>query len=175
MLGYGNGGMTMFRGQSLRDGKWKYGYFVLSENDNGVSAFIVEGANWEEDEYGNHDLLEESIAEVDMKSVGQSVGLYDKDNCKIYEGDIMEFKDADGSILHLVALIEATRREIIVPEEEDFSSYHVVFNNKDTSRLPCVDSKGVSDVEKMKIVGNVYDKKRGDKNALSKVQGYVYI
>ena len=96
----------LFRGKRVDNGEWVYGYLVADTADcslkkigkcscehNGTDAAIY---------YWNDDLHEYDSANVIYKTVGEYVGMTDKNGTKIFEGDIVQhtsFPDEPAGIV----------------------------------------------------------------------------
>jgi len=128
-----------FRGKRI-DGKgWVYGYLVENENDI-YRAFIVTSARWDIDENGCTDLLETELYEVIPETIGQYTGLHDKNDKKIYEGDISKVKGFNYP-QKVVFEDKSCCFSIISSESDDV--YYGIYEDK--GKRPC------------EIIGNIYD------------------
>ena len=75
-----------FRGKSIGDGKWVYGFFLHVIHKNGLGEGV---------DYNRHQIYEQSSRitwDVSPESVGQFTGLVDKNNLPIFEGDLVDLE-----------------------------------------------------------------------------------
>lgn len=78
-------GKIKYNGEHLFEGDWIYGSYIKKINGDFIHYI-------EEDEYGN--IIRELDVEIISETLGEFIGIEDKNNKRIYEGDII--KDIDG-------------------------------------------------------------------------------
>jgi len=118
----------LFRGKSTKNNKWAYGYYVY---DGILKEHLI---LWNEDnEYADRGEY------IDPKTLGQYTGLKDKNENKIFEGDILSYSDIN----------ESTGKYIV--KWKDSSSQFVAMN--DINFIP------TWIWDKLQIIGNIHDNK----------------
>ncbi|MHB1421265.1 MAG: YopX family protein [Bacillota bacterium] len=72
-----------FRGKTVRDGGWTYGWLVIEKNGTAWISRYWHRGEWEQ---------------VDPETVGQFIGLPDVHDKEIYQGDICQVINPNGEI-----------------------------------------------------------------------------
>lgn len=80
----------LFRGKSLKDNEWTEGYYCRYSWTEKEKDYII--PDYASALYG---------VEVDSNTIGQYTGLTDKNDVKIFEGDIVEYEGKRYSINYL--------------------------------------------------------------------------
>lgn len=123
-----------FRGRSLRTGEWLYG--DLLRNENGAVAVVPPF------KLNKHN--ECSYYEVDADTVGQFIGVTDKNGKEIYGGDLVRYYDdiEDELVTRPVEYLD------------DYCAFCAVHPKRDPD--------GIFAQWEYEVVGNIHDKKESD-------------
>lgn len=123
----------LFRGKEIIGGKWREGDLVACKNNE--RTFITELIEVDEDSW--------LYWEVDPNTVGQYTGLTDKNDKKIFEGDIIRgYGSLGDAIIHTVNWNEK-------------EAYFEIYNEYGS---PCgrINQQWIEDFDK-EIIGNIHD------------------
>lgn len=132
----------LFRGKCITNNEWVYGFsFITKKGKYNIK--------WYDLHYGSS-----KTSEVDPETVGEFTGLLDKDNNRIFEGDILLFGDArvvvywDGERFSWMAkkVFEYPYRKF-----PDYDDWDYIDLGWIASEIPCLGKMTTQ------IVGNLYD------------------
>lgn len=122
----------LFRGKRIDNGKWVYGFYSRSELGHHISPSAYCG------------LATSTSYNVISKTVGQFTGVFDKNDNKIFEGDIVRYMFNDNDYLAIVEYCELSPSFLLRRTPERFGC-DVEFDF----------SKG--GMCRLEIVGNIHD------------------
>ena len=129
----------IFRGKRVDNGEWVYGYYCFYPHRTGYCTQTV--SEWDRD---RHIITTRSGAfEVSPETVGQYIGIEDKNNKIIYTGDIVKTK---------VVTYDETIREVVFQVVWNQSYVEYQFANKEFM-YECVNFEQ----RDLEVVGNVFD------------------
>lgn len=145
-----------FRGKRIDINEWVYGNLIHIEDERPAS---------ESTEKYSIDFISDIVSgyccEVHSNSVSQYTGMKDKNENKIFEGDILKFTVPDGSIRYFTVEWLVNDRKLMSLSGFDHDGNKVRINGwcfvwNGHALYPTV-IDGIPDNEHMEIVGNVYD------------------
>ena len=150
----------LFRGKRLNNGEWVCGSLIQMDSE-GSQSFIFPFYKYASSLTCDQ-IVSMFMVAVDPATVGQFTGLADKNNKKIFKGDITELTLENGEIRRFVVDIRTVTRTLVShPDFDDETAKvqitGVVFLWQGYELFPCIDSNGASDVSKMEVVGNTHD------------------
>ena len=88
-----------FKGKSKRDGRWWFGNLCVKDTKGNTQIY--------DPEYGG-------CFEIDPDTVGQFIGLHDRNGKEIYEGDIIRSFDSQGEPINHVIEYDNNDAQFIV-------------------------------------------------------------
>ena len=138
-----------FRGRKADNKEWVYGYLVCIPDGDSFDCYIISDFDERDSIY---DLWKYAI-KVIPETVGQYVGITDKNGKKIFEGDIV--KDEYGRIM-----------EVVWREKFAKFAFKLVktIGEKWTENFLYADMGDWFDLENHlpEVIGNIFDKERDD-------------
>lgn len=140
-----------FRGQREDTGEWVYGSLIVEYSNKGVLTYIaLEHAKV--DLLDDHNMRIEFMYEVDPKTVCQYVGVKDRYDQEIYEGDIVKIpvKNAFGVMGEVRGVVKYEDLKYVL--KECAVKQH---NGKVEKQATWYISS--KDLEKAEILGNIWD------------------
>lgn len=134
-----------FRGRSTVEddkGKWVYGHLLIDNN----RALIINGIIEANDEY----VALGDWCSIDMKTIGQSTGVFDRNGTEIFEGDIIDTTDYEGGLSSVGnPLVKVERDKYGFVVTGDFPTSPITLKEFEAGRK-------FAGVE-VTIVGNIYE------------------
>jgi len=155
-----------FRGKRKDNNEWVYGSLITRKRDGYKRTYIYDSSidETEIDEYSedSKQSLKSLFTEVIPESVGQYIGLLDKNERRLFEGMIVQFGEwhaddeeiGNGEVKE-VERFEGTIHEIIYCADLDYPAFDLSPSvDRDCNAI----SHGIaSGEEAIKVIGNIFD------------------
>lgn len=128
----------LFRGKRIDNGKWAYGYYFYDSFYN--KAYITTGnyCTRTSKEKPNQRII--NAFEVDPNTVGRCTGKKDKNDNKIFEGDIVDFPDRSDSESYGVVKYDTNETEFAIVYDSIYTGLGRQYHSRN-----------------IEVIGNIYD------------------
>ena len=109
----------LYRGGWIKNGEWIEGYYVLLNDTH----YILEAGS---EDWG----VNGEWFQVVPKSVGQYTGLKDKNEKKIFEGDIIRYQRGIDKFELMVVVWNESTASLVLAYSKDMNYYETLMNTK---------------------------------------------
>lgn len=139
--------ITKHRGKREDNGEWVYGAFYPIKDED--VSFIINNCksiDFDDDDttFNGH--------KVHKKSVGQFTGLHDKNGKEVFEGDVLQLKKLDGSVL-LYKIFSVKGGFAFNAHQDDFHKpQSQIYFYESTS-----DMQNSGFISTLEIIGNIFE------------------
>ena len=135
----------LFRGKRLDNGEWVYGNLIQMD-EGGSQSFIFPFYKYASSLACNQ-IVSMFMVAVDLATVGQFIGLCDKNGVKIFEGDVVTYPDGDGGYEYC----DETINSGVVTWGDESALFYIT--NNYSAEFPDMWDR----VDEMEVIGNIHD------------------
>lgn len=126
----------LFRGKRVDNGEWIVGYHLVVD---GISYILPEG------------YFLNGIVQVDITTVGQYTGLWDKNGAKIFEGDVVKIPTESPMIAKVICPIgDGVLYEIIKADDRIYHKLRLRRSDFNVSEYEFYEKC-------IEVIGNIFD------------------